>query len=118
MHIVYTKEIYLATDDIPIDSMIYWFTHNVDYAEIIEELSNCNDLTPESLVNEIFITPWWIDSFYEEFLLEENTDDINADEANNQIREVLELPLINYFTEHWKEFIKEYNDILENDTEN
>jgi hypothetical protein len=105
MHIVYTKEIYLATDDIPINLMVEWFTHDLDYSEIIEELANSDDLTPESLVNEIFITPWWIDSFYEKFLSEENTNDMNNDEVNNQIREVLEVPLINYFNENWDWFL-------------
>lgn len=108
MFFVYEKTINVASKyNYPIDDLFNWFATNWDIYTALEDLGDT--ATPQDIVNDIFFNPdCWYDSFVRDMDLEEDiVDNLPSDELAEQLRDLLEDKLLDYYTKHWKDLINE-----------
>lgn len=111
MHFIYQKEINLASKyNYSIESIVNWFIETWDISAILSDLGDTT--TPADLVDDIFTNPnCWYDDFARDMDLEQDIiDNMTSDDLCQQIREVAEDKLLDYYTkylEELKETLKE-----------
>lgn len=104
MYFVYQKQINVASErNYDIDSIVEWFQELMDQDYIKENYGV--DVTASDIVYDIFCdTDWWYDDFIQHFELEEEViNNITIDDLAEQIREVAEDKLLNFYTKYLKE---------------
>ena len=104
MYFIYQKQINVASkQNYDVDSIVEWFKELIDQDDIKENYGE--DVTASDIVYDIFCeSDSWYDEFIQHFELEEEvTDNITIDDLTEQIREVAEDKLIDYYTKYLKE---------------
>lgn len=104
MHFIYQKEINLASKyNYSIESIVNWFIETWDISAILSDLGDTT--TPADLVDDIFTNPdCWYDNFARDMDLEQDIiDNMTSDDLCQQIREVAEYKLLDYYTKHLEE---------------
>ena len=108
MYFVYQKQINVASEyNYSIESIVNWFIETWDISATLEDLGNI--ATPEDLVDDIFNNPdCWYDDFVRYMNLEQDIiDNITSDDLCQQIKEVAEDKLLDYYTKHLGELKEE-----------
>ena len=111
MHFIYQKEINLASKyNYSIESIVNWFIETWDISAVLSDLGDTT--TPADLVYDIFTNPdCWYDDFARDMDLEQDIiDNMTSEDLCQQIKEVAEDKLLDYYTEHLeelKEILKE-----------
>ena len=101
MYFVYQKQINVASErNYDVDSIVEWFQVLIDQDDIKEYYGE--DVTASDIVDDIFYNPGcWYDEFIQHFELEEEvTDNITIDDFADQIKEVAEDKLLDYYTKY------------------
>lgn len=104
MYFVYQKQINVASErNYDVDSIVEWFQVLIDQDDIKENYGE--DVTASDIVDDIFYNPGcWYDEFIQHFELEEEvTDNITIDDLADQIREVAEDKLLDFYTKYLEE---------------
>lgn len=104
MYFVYQKQINVASErNYDVDSIVEWFQELIDPDDIKENYGE--DVTASDIIDNIFYNPdCWYDEFIEHFELEEEvTDNITVDDLAEQIKEVAEDKLLDFYTEYLEE---------------
>lgn len=104
MYFVYQKQINVASErNYDVDSIVEWFQVLIDQDDIKENYGE--DVTASDIVDDIFYNPdCWYDEFIQNFELEEDlTDNMTSEDISEQIREVAEDKLLDYYTKRLKE---------------
>lgn len=108
MHFIYQKEINLASKyNYSIESIVNWFIETWDISAFLSGLGDTP--TPADLVCDIFTNPdCWYDDFARDMDLEQDIiDNMTSDDLCQQIKEVAEDKLLDYYTEHLEELEEE-----------
>lgn len=108
MYFVYQKQINVASEySYDVDSIVEWFIETWNISATLEDLGNI--ATPEDLVNDIFNNPdCWYDDFVRDMDLEQDIiDNMTSDDLCQQIKEVAEDKLLDYYTKHLEELKEE-----------
>ena len=104
MYFVYQKQINVASErNYNVDSIVEWFQVLIDQDDIKENYGE--DVTASDIVDDIFYNPGcWYDEFIQHFELEEEvTDNITVDDLADQIKEVAEDKLLDFYTKYLEE---------------
>ena len=104
MYFVYQKQINVASEyNYSIESIVNWFIETWDISATLEDLGNT--ATPKDLIDDIFNNPdCWYDDFVRDMDLEQDIiDNITSNDLCQQIREVVEDKLLNFYTKYLKE---------------
>ena len=104
MYFIYQKEINLASKyNYSIESIVNWFIETWDISAILSDLGDTT--TPADLVDDIFTNPdCWYDDFARDMNLEQDIiDNMTSDDLCQQIKEVAEDKLLDYYTKHLEE---------------
>ena len=104
MYFVYQKQINVASEyNYSIESIVNWFIETWDISATLEDLGNT--ATPKDLIDDIFNNPdCWYDDFVRDMNLEQDIiDNITSNDLCQQIREVVEDKLLNFYTKYLKE---------------
>ena len=104
MYFVYQKQINVASEyNYSIESIVNWFIETWDISATLEDLGNT--ATPKDLIDDIFNNPdCWYDGFVRDMDLEQDIiDNITSNDLCQQIREVVEDKLLNFYTKYLKE---------------
>lgn len=104
MYFVYQKQINVASErNYDVDSIVEWFQVLIDQDDIKENYGE--DVTASDIVDDIFYNPGcWYDEFIQHFELEEEvTDNITIDDLADQIKEVAEDKLLDFYTKYLEE---------------
>ena len=105
MYFVYQKYVNIASECIySVDDIVEWFRSYIDPSKIIEDYGKDN-ITAQDIVDDIFFNPdVWYDDFIQKFELEDDAV-MNSTSENiaEQIKEVCEDKLIDFYTEYLKE---------------
>ena len=104
MHFIYQKEINLASKyNYSIESIVNWFIETWDISATLNDLGDTT--TPADLVADIFINPdCWYDDFARDMDLEQDIiDNMTSDDLCQQIKEVAEDKLLDYYTKYLEE---------------
>ena len=104
MYFVYQKQINVASEyNYSIESIVNWFIETWDISATLEDLGNT--ATPKDLIDDIFNNPdCWYDDFVRDIDLEQDIiDNITSNDLCQQIREVVEDKLLNFYTKYLKE---------------
>ena len=104
MYFVYQKQINVASEyNYSIESIVNWFIETWDISATLEDLGNT--ATPKDLIDDIFNNPdCWYDDFVRDMDLEQDIiDNITSNDLCQQIREVVEDKLVDYYTKRLKE---------------
>ena len=108
MHFIYQKEINLASKyNYSIESIVNWFIETWDISAVLSDLGDTT--TPADLVYDIFTNPdCWYDDFARDMDLEQDIiDNMTSDDLCQQIKEMAEDKLLDYYTEHLEELKEE-----------
>ena len=108
MYFIYQKEVNLASKyNYSTESIVNWFITNWDISATLEDLGD--SATPSDLVNDIFFNPdCWYDNFVKDMDLEDDIiENLSSEDLSNQIQDVVEDQLLNYYEEHWEDLINE-----------
>lgn len=104
MYFVYSKQINVASErNYDVDSIVEWFQVLIDQDDIKENYGE--DVTASDIVDDIFYNPGcWYDEFIQHFELEEEViDNITIDDLADQIKEVAEDKLLDFYTKYLEE---------------
>lgn len=104
MYFVYQKQINVASEqNYDVNSIVKWFQELIDQDDIKENYGV--DITASNIVDDIFYNPgYWYDEFIQNFDLEEEViDNITIDDLADQIKEVIEDKLLNFYTKYLEE---------------
>jgi len=104
MYFVYQKQINMASEyGYDVDTIIEWLENYIDPGETITDYGE--DTTAQDIVNDIFNNPdIWFDDFASHFDLEEDLlNNSTSEDIAEQIKEVCEDKLVDYYTEYLKE---------------
>jgi len=104
MYFIYQKQINMASEySYNVDAIVEWLEDYIDPGEIITDYGE--DVTAEDIVDDIFYNPdIWYDDFIQHFDLEDDViDNSAAEDIAEQIKEVCENKLVDYYTEYLKE---------------
>ena len=111
MYFVYQKQINVASEySYNVDNIIEWFKNYIDgdYIETVYE----KDVTARDIVYDIFCEPdEWYDDFIQNFDIEQDViDNTTSENISEQIREVAEDKLLDYYTKYLEELrsLKEF----------
>lgn len=106
MYFVYQKQINMASENsYNVDAIVEWFRDYIDPSDIIEDYGKDN-ITTQDIVDDIFYNPdIWYDDFIQKFELEDDVvENSTSEDIAEQIKEVCEDKLVDYYTEYLKEF--------------
>lgn len=104
MYFVYKKQINVASEySYNVESIIEWFQNYIDgdYIKTVYE----KDVTAKDIVNDIFCEPdEWYDDFVQNFNIEQDIiDNLTQNDLSQQIEEVAEDKLLDYYTKYLEE---------------
>ena len=106
MYFVYKKQINVASEySYNVDSIVEWFKDYIDKDDIIEAYGGVEEVTAKDVVDDIFYEPdSWYDDFIKNFDIEQDViDNMFSEDIAEQIKEVAEDKLIDYYTKYLKE---------------
>lgn len=106
MYFVYQKQINVASEySYDVDSIVEWFKELMDQDDIIEAYGGVKEVTAKDIVDDIFCeSDSWYDEFIQHFELEEEViNNMTIDDLTNQIKEVAEDKLLDYYTKYLEE---------------
>ena len=104
MYFVYQKQINVASEySYDVDSIVEWFKDYIDLNDIIEAYGG--KVTAIDVVDDIFSESYsWYDDFIQHFDIESDViDNMYSEDIAEQIREVAEDKLVDYYTKRLKE---------------
>ena len=107
MYFVYQKQINVASEySYDVDSIVEWFKNYIDLNDIIEVYGG--EVTAKDVVDDIFSeSDSWYDDFIQNFDIESDViDNMYSEDIAEQIREVAEDKLVDYYTKRLKELQK------------
>lgn len=104
MYFVYKKQINVASEySYDINSIVEWFKNYIDLNDIIEAYGG--KVTAKDVVDDIFCeSDSWYDDFIQNFDVEQDViENMYSEDIAEQIKEVVEDKLIDYYTKRLKE---------------
>ena len=104
MYFVYQKQINVASEySYDVDSIVEWFKNYINLNDIIEAYRG--EVTAKDIVDDIFCeSDSWYDDFIQNFDIESDVvDNMYSEDIAEQIREVAEDKLVDYYTKRLKE---------------
>ena len=107
MYFVYQKQINVASEySYDVDSIVEWFKNYIDLNDIIEVYGG--EVTAKDVVDDIFSeSDSWYDAFIQNFDIESDViDNMYSEDIAEQIKEVAEDKLVDYYTKRLKELQK------------
>lgn len=107
MYFVYQKQINVASEySYDVDSIVEWFKNYINLNDIIEVYGE--EVTAEDVVDDIFSeSDSWYDDFIQNFDIESDViDHMYSEDIAEQIKEVAEDKLVDYYTKRLKELQK------------
>ena len=107
MYFVYQKQINVASEySYDVDSIVEWFKNYINLNDIIEVYGG--EVTAKDVVDDIFSeSDSWYDDFIQNFDIESDViDNMYSEDIAEQIREVAEDKLVDYYTKRLKELQK------------
>ena len=107
MYFVYQKQINVASEySYDVDSIVEWFKNYIDLNDIIETYGG--EVTAKDVVDDIFSeSDSWYDDFIQNFDVESDVvDNMYSEDIAEQIKEVAEDKLVDYYTKRLKELQK------------
>ena len=107
MYFVYQKQINVASEySYDIDSIVEWFKNYINLNDIIEAYGE--KVTAKDVVDDIFSeSDSWYDDFIQHFDIEPDVvENMYSEDIAEQIREVAEDKLVDYYTKRLKELQK------------
>ena len=107
MYFVYQKQINVASEySYDVDSIVEWFKNYINLNDIIEEYGG--EVTAKDVVDDIFSeSDSWYDDFIQNFDIESDViDNMYSEDIAEQIKEVAEDKLVDYYTKCLKELQK------------
>ena len=107
MYFVYQKQINVASEySYDVDSIVEWFKNYINLNDIIEVYGG--EVTAKDVVDDIFSeSDSWYDDFIQNFDIESDViDNMYSEDIAEQIREVAEDKLVDYYTKCLKELQK------------
>ena len=105
MYFVYQKQINVASEySYDVDSIVEWFKDYINLNDIIEAYGG-GEVTAKDVVYDIFCeSDSWYDNFIQHFDIESDViDNMYPKDIAEQIREVAEDKLVDYYTKRLKE---------------
>lgn len=99
MYFVYSKQINVASEySYDVDDIIEWFKNYIDLQDAIE--AHGKDITAKDIVDDIFYEPdYWYDAFIQNLDVEQDViDNMTSNDLSEQIKEVAEDKLLDYYT--------------------
>ena len=109
MYFVYQKQINVASEySYDVDSIVEWFKNYINLNDIIEAYGGVEEVTAKDIVDDIFCeSDSWYDDFIRKFDIESDViDNMYSEDIAEQIREVAEDKLVDYYTKRLKELQK------------
>ena len=107
MYFVYQKQINVASEySYDVDSIVEWFKNYINLNDIIEAYGE--KVTAKDVVDDIFSeSDSWYDDFIQNFDIEPDVvDNMYSEDIAEQIKEVAEDKLVDYYTKRLKELQK------------
>ena len=107
MYFVYQKQINVASEySYDVDSIVEWFKNYINLNDIIEVYGG--EVTAKDVVDDIFSeSDSWYDDFIQNFDIEPDViDNMYSEDIAEQIKEVAEDKLVDYYTKRLKELQK------------
>ena len=107
MYFVYQKQINVASEySYDVDSIVEWFKNYINLNDIIEVYGG--EVTAKDVVDDIFSeSDSWYDDFIQHFDIEPDVvDNMYSEDIAEQIKEVAEDKLVDYYTKRLKELQK------------
>ena len=107
MYFIYKKQINVASEySYNVDSIVEWFKDYIDKDDIIEAYGG--KVTAKDVVDDIFSeSDSWYDDFIQNFDIEPDVvDNMYSEDIAEQIKEVAEDKLVDYYTKCLKELQK------------
>lgn len=107
MYFVYQKQINVASEySYDVDSIVEWFKNYINLNDIIEAYGE--KVTAKDIVNDIFSeSDSWYDDFIQNFDIEPDVaENMYSEDMAEQIKEVAEDKLVDYYTKRLKELQK------------
>lgn len=107
MYFVYQKQINVASEySYDVDSIVEWFKNYINLNDIIEAYGE--KVTAKDVVDDIFSeSDSWYDDFIQNFDIElDVVDNMYSEDIAEQIKEVAEDKLVDYYTKRLKELQK------------
>ena len=104
MYFVYQKQINVASEySYDVDSIVEWFKDYINLNDIIEAYEG--EVTAKDVVDDIFSeSDSWYDDFIQNFDIEPDVvDNMYSEDISEQIKEVAEDKLVDYYTKRLKE---------------
>lgn len=104
MYFVYQKQINVASEySYDVDSIVEWFRNYIDPNDTIESYGE--ETTAQDIVDNIFYEPdRWYDDFIQHFDLEDDiVENALREDIAEQIKEVCEDKLVDYYTKYLEE---------------
>lgn len=104
MYFVYQKQINVASEySYDVDSIVEWFKNYINLNDIIEAYRG--EVTAKDVVDDIFSeSDSWYDDFIQNFDIESDVvDNMYSEDIAEQIKEVAEDKLVDYYTKRLKE---------------
>ena len=109
MYFIYKKQINAASEySYDVDSIVEWFKDYIDKDDIIEAYGGVEEVTAKDIVDDIFCeSDSWYDDFIRKFDIEPDVvENMYSEDIAEQIREVAEDKLVDYYTKRLKELQK------------
>ena len=107
MYFVYQKQINVASEySYDVDSIVEWFKNYINLNDIIEAYGE--KVTAKDVVDDIFSeSDSWYDDFIQNFDIEPDVvENMYSEDMAEQIKEVTEDKLVDYYTKRLKELQK------------
>ena len=107
MYFVYQKQINVASEySYDVDSIVEWFKNYINLNDIIEAYGE--KVTAKDVVDDIFSeSDSWYDDFVQNFDIEPDVvENMYSEDIAEQIKEVAEDKLVDYYTKRLKELQK------------
>ena len=107
MYFVYQKQINVASEySYDVDSIVEWFKNYINLNDIIDTYGG--EVTAKDVVDDIFSeSDSWYDDFIQNLDIESDViDNMYSEDIAEQIREVAEDKLVDYYTKRLKELQK------------
>ena len=107
MYFIYKKQINVASEySYDVDSIIEWFKNYINLNDIIEIYGG--KVTAKDVIDDIFSeSDSWYDDFIQNFDIEPDVvENMYSEDIAEQIKEVAEDKLVDYYTKRLKELQK------------
>ena len=101
MYFIYKKQINVASEySYNADSIVEWFKNYIDQDGIIEAYGGVEEVAAKDIVDDIFCeSDSWYDDFIKNLDVEQDViDNMTSNDISEQIKEVAEDKLLDYYT--------------------